>query len=102
MSPRLAFPNEQKALDDVRKARASLIPICRICVSNGTPVSTTVHVSSRRSKSAAIRDVNRGCARGSLSGGQSCHPGGGGGIHPNRDSSRKRASAAFPRGQPLF
>lgn len=35
-------------------------------------------------------------------GGQSCHHGAGGGIHPNRASSRKRASAAFPRGQPLF
>ena len=35
-------------------------------------------------------------------GGQSCHPDGGGGIHPNRVFSRKGVSAVFPRGQPLF
>jgi Transposase/zinc-finger of transposase IS204/IS1001/IS1096/IS1165/Helix-turn-helix domain of resolvase len=33
---------------------------------------------------------------------RSCHPDGGGGIHPNHVSSRKRASAASPRGQLLF
>src|SRR5436309_1800754 len=102
MSARLAFPNEQKALECVHPERPSSICICRICVSNGTPVSTTVPVSLTRSKNAAIRDVNRGCARGSLSGGQSCHPDGGGGIHPNRVSSRKEASAVFPREQRPF
>ena len=35
-------------------------------------------------------------------GGQSCHPNGGGGIHPNHVSSHKRARAASPRGQLLF
>ena len=35
-------------------------------------------------------------------GGQSCHPDGGGGIHPNRVSSRKEASAVFPREQRPF
>lgn len=58
------FPNDQKALGCMEQARASWIPTCRTCVSNGTPEYTTVRASLSLSKNVAIyAAVYAACSR---------------------------------------